>query len=339
MNRNNDHIGFVTQFSLDRLVGFLFPLSSTSPRLVQLYINGELHSEQIASQKSNVLVRNKLSPNFQFSFDLRMMQTVYWSDDISVQTDGRELAWTHQLLLGLYNKGIKPQQFSSSKLFFFLHVPKTAGTSFRMMLYNHFKQHEIWPNIKDLERNRKRYLPVDELRAMSYERKSELRMVMGHYKIAVTREFIEKPIIISFWRRPVDHMISLASHKQRQKANLAKMSLAEVMQNHIVDNAQTRFLLPPHTHDMEITNDLFKLALRNLDLIEFVGVQDQFNEGLNYLEAKYKWSLGKRLKKNVGGKQNQSAELLSVIQKRTSWDEKLYQAATTKFNELLSQLN
>ena len=39
---------------------------------------------------------------------------------------------------------------AASEWYYFLHIPKTAGTTFRFVLYDYFEQAEIYPNYYEL---------------------------------------------------------------------------------------------------------------------------------------------------------------------------------------------
>ena len=46
--------------------------------------------------------------------------------------------------------------------YFFIHIPKTAGTTFRYLLYNHFNEEQIYPNQSQLIKNGGGYLTKKE---------------------------------------------------------------------------------------------------------------------------------------------------------------------------------
>jgi hypothetical protein len=47
--------------------------------------------------------------------------------------------------------------------FFFMHIPKTGGTTFRHMLYNHFPDGTYYPSTQDLWKNNGSYLDPKQI--------------------------------------------------------------------------------------------------------------------------------------------------------------------------------
>ena len=57
---------------------------------------------------------------------------------------------------------------------FFIHIPKTAGTSMRMMLYDIFEQESILPNQQDIKNNGGGYPAFDKLLGLVGKNQKEI---------------------------------------------------------------------------------------------------------------------------------------------------------------------
>jgi hypothetical protein len=330
-------IGYVSHLSPDRVHGFAFAVGTSDPMHVSLYCNGKFIADQKANLTSEMLVKWDMESAHGFNFDMRSLGAFHFRDDIEVKVGNYTLPKTPHLALAHARHGwLSPV---NNTLFFFMHIPKTAGTSFRMLLNRQFDQERIWPNKEVLGKNERRYPGVHVLRELDNKIKSEVSLVLGHYPLWTLRFLRCRPQVITFVRKPSDHINSLLYHKKTRNTELADSSLLDILKNDIVDNPQTHYFLPPHVLPGQITESNFEVAVRNMQSCAFVGIQDQFEAGLNFLEKKYDWSFGKRIFKNVGDPPQVSEEVTRLINQKTEWDQKLYALAQSQFKQLLDQAN
>ena len=87
--------------------------------------------------------------------------------------------------------------------YFFLHIPKTAGTSFRHMLVRDVFPHkdDVLPNKKEFKKRLGRYYRITELMELPPHRIQSCKLLSGHVP-AVTRDlFASPPKMLLFLKR------------------------------------------------------------------------------------------------------------------------------------------
>lgn len=124
---------------------------------------------------------------------------------------------------------------------FFLHVPKTAGTTLIRHLDRHFDPAEICPALTEEALSR-----VDPDRLASY------RLIHGHFQYDFARLFPELPAVVTLVRDPVAHVLSHYAHMRvndecyPEEFRVNGRSLAQVLEldafRYQFSNVQTRYL-------------------------------------------------------------------------------------------------
>lgn len=227
---------------------------------------------------------------------------------------------------------------------FFIHIPKTAGTSMRLMLYDIFEQESILPNLQDLKSSSGGYPPFADLLALVNDhQKKNIKLVMGHYPFLPNALFFNPPQIFTFLREPIARTVSNLFHLKKYKAENYKRSLEEVfdLNPRQMQNTQVRYLAGSiHKKDMEKRE--LNIALYNLRNCRFVGITEQFEDSIEMLENLFDWKFPERVRTNVNytdKKKELSADLMEKIVEANKLDVELYKKALILFEEKKKQFN
>ena len=103
--------------------------------------------------------------------------------------------------------------YNNDEVFFFIHIMKASGTSFRNMLWQLFPQKEIWPNRKDILATKTNwYPPLKHFSGIDNNTGKRLRLITGHYPFIAAELFSMTPRYLVFLRHPVDRTVSFLKH-------------------------------------------------------------------------------------------------------------------------------
>lgn len=94
-----------------------------------------------------------------------------------------------------------------SNLLYFLHIPKTAGTSFTIFLKKFFTEHEICPLEARVDVDRKK--KISELYVLDY---SGYKLIHGHFTNAITTYLPKNTTTLTILRDPIERCISHYHH-------------------------------------------------------------------------------------------------------------------------------
>jgi len=226
-----------------------------------------------------------------------------------------------------------------------MHIPKTAGTSFRLVLAPLFRWWRIFPGRIDLFRNRGHYPPPVHALRMCENRRGRIDFVFGHYPFFFAERTGIRNVCV-FLRRPVERAVSNLLHLQRHGLNV---SLDRILDYPAVipkelDNRQTRFFLQgtddrPFEYLLEgaeITEECFRVALENLERCRFIGITEEYEESVR-LAA---WTF--RLPALPSSHENRTPssayrqvtrEIVSRLERVNEWDQRLYRRALELYHQ------
>ncbi|MGE0821355.1 MAG: sulfotransferase family 2 domain-containing protein [Candidatus Binatia bacterium] len=210
---------------------------------------------------------------------------------------------------------------SLCRQFYFLHIPKTAGTSLRTVIEAQFSPSRINHEYNSLAQIVR--IPPDEF--------AQYHLIRGHFPYSLVEKFRVFPHILTMLRHPVERTISHLLHVKRdpsfwlhQYVPLASAPLEEILRydatKKFVCNHQLRLVgldfdlqhvqepkmfYAPDCADEELLN----IACRRLTMCDFVGIAERFADSIELLCQRFCWPLVTSLPHlNVRERSSQSQE-------------------------------
>jgi hypothetical protein len=210
-----------------------------------------------------------------------------------------------------------------ARLYFF-HVPKTGGTTMRLLLEKQLSTQEIYPYKNDLSGA----IPVNDA-----------ALVSGHFKYSFCKKIdpdFDEAFKVTILRDPVERYLSYL--RWRKRTDLSFPDLESVLrarhsknQTHIeglVDNALCRYLAEDPQLEGEDLLESAKQTLHRMDCVIFL---ENFTEDVIALFKRLEIDLdpGEIPKINTTQKEPVSAAVLEEVIRLNEWDSQLYQYAKT----------
>ncbi len=185
--------------------------------------------------------------------------------------------------------------------FFFIHIMKTAGASFRQHAYANFGPGEVYPT-KELDADLQlANWSIEYVTSLPTERRERTRVYTGHFPFATVELMGLDLITLTILRDPVDRTISRLSQRRHFDEQSRSLRLEEVYED--------PFFFPTHIHNhqskifamttedrlesfmdvIDVDEQRLEIAKANLDQVDVVGLQERFDEFLEEVEQRYGW--------------------------------------------------
>ena len=213
-----------------------------------------------------------------------------------------------------------------------IHIPKTAGTSFRWALEKQFgKSQVIWdygPASKDTSTIVRKHM-YDEVSDSKPEALiNEMtnigsKVLIGHVPLQKYADYFQPQNIITFVRNPLIRVCSEYLHRMNNATFSG--SFSDFLNRPGYQNLQSRFL-------------------HGSSALTFIGITEQYRDSLECLNRVFDWSLKPR-KKNVarfkGGQRfaaNLSEQELELFYESNKLDMSIYQEAEQAFKKYKKEI-
>ncbi len=229
---------------------------------------------------------------------------------------------------------------------FFIHIPKTAGTAFKELLYNHFHQDDFFPNRQTVLDNNGLYPHFDQI-IKSEEPKKSPNILIGHYPYAthqIIKGEVKKTVIL---RDPIQRAISNVFHFKNYDKKMKDLSPLEVYKRgkmhlnnfqvrYLTDkgiNLNMKFITPKPLNEKDLES-----AIANMQSCSVVGISEQLDRTVKLTNKVYNWDLKMPKRVNVAKtEKNISDKLLNILKKENALEQKLYAQACKRFELLCTQ--
>ena len=216
----------------------------------------------------------------------------------------------------------------------FMHVPKTAGTTLRKLLTQHFRTEDIYPTPIHLLTSSNKYLRQPIL----IENRPDLLkkpLIMGHYNVRLLPHLSPEVKTILFLREPMARIQSHIKHIISKDPEYAHGDPNQVIEDkfEVLCNLQARIL----GYTKKRPN--LEKVVENLEAITFIGIQEYFAASIDKLNKKFAWQLEYKQERNNPSKDNFtspiSTENLARIAAYIQPELAVYRRAVEIFNRQL----
>lgn len=186
--------------------------------------------------------------------------------------------------------------------FFFVHVMKTAGGTFKRHIGRNVPRELVYPPPTAPEGRADIYLSTEHLQTLSKDERRRYRVIAGHYPFAARHLLDDDVVTLTLLRDPVERTISHIRLIQRTDPRFAQCSLAQVYDDPMshsffFHNYQARVFAyddPANATAMaevEWDDDRVELARRNLASIDVFGFRERLDEFLDKTSARFGWMI------------------------------------------------
>jgi len=190
---------------------------------------------------------------------------------------------------------------TSPERFFFIHVMKTAGTSFLEVVRSQYEPDEVYPHPDSEPDQFHAYQVVERLVDLPPERKERLRAYSGHFPFFAIEAAGIDAVVATVLRDPVDRTLSYLKQCSRRGLYEGK-TLEEIYEDPwqramAIDDYQTKVFsmrasdgLDSVMHHLAIDDDRYDAAVRNLETVDVLGVTEDFRGFVDRVVQRMGWT-------------------------------------------------
>ena len=191
-----------------------------------------------------------------------------------------------------------------SQQFFFIHVMKTAGTTFVRQLQQEFAPEAIYParsvDWTD-EHDYDVYINIPRLLALTPERRAGIRVFTGHFPYMVCDLVAPGCTTLSVLREPVARTVSVLKHFKRVEPRFRDSTLEAIYDDRqifrfFVENHQTKvFSLVPSDDEVAINcglsmdDDRYERARASLVQVDVLGLAEAYDDFVDDTRRRFGW--------------------------------------------------
>ena len=231
------------------------------------------------------------------------------------------------------------------QLVIFVHIPKTAGTSLRVIIERNFDKRGIFTID-----GRNPQKSIELFNGLDPEEKTSFSLVQGHLKFGALKTIPHKHIkYITFVRDPVERVLSYYSYilsdafRRPQAEKAEGMSFKDYLLSRDdwqINNHQTRMIAGNVGPEYGACNEeVLERAKNNIiNHFHFVGIADRFDQSILSMSKSLGWKMPfykslNRTKKRIT-QDTIDEEVINLIMNENKFDLELYNFVNSRFDNL-----
>lgn len=198
---------------------------------------------------------------------------------------------------------------SPRRNFFFVHVMKTGGSTFRQHIHANFKGDAVWPRRQSEETVESWRIP--RLLGLPPERRAQVRVYMGHFPFVVAGLLDPTLVTLSILRDPVERIVSYLRQCQREHEHHRDLALEQIYDDEFyfkcfILNHQCKIFamtaqdrLDSYMDDIAIDEARFATACANLERVDVLGLTERHDDFLGTLRTRFGWTIRELARRRV----------------------------------------
>lgn len=242
------------------------------------------------------------------------------------------------MLRSLLQRRLKGPHHRLRPIAIILHIPKTAGTTFRTAALQNYRPGQVFLHYP----NSKPHNKLEDFWLLQNEALENLGLLMGHFGIEGA-DFAPRPAqIVTMIREPIARTVSryqhAMSHSPGWKDKSDKPALSVFInraRSSQFDNAQTRLLSGLSGWAGKCDEAMLEAAIENVEKrIAFVGLTERFDESLKLIGNLLEWQHVQYQSLNRGPTERAplSATDREALEEATRFDQRLYAYVAQRFD-------
>ncbi len=229
----------------------------------------------------------------------------------------------------------------------FLHIPKTAGTSFKHALLRVYRYGSHFEFDGNLVRD------LDRLSRLSDKELRNLKVILGHSPRCTGNKIIDDAPCITFFRDPLSRVKSFCQHVSEGKSrylvtrfppehfNVSDLIGSDCKE---IENLHTRLLVGDLFYEKESEQSIYDRAVHVLEeSIDVCGIVEKFDDSLMLFKHVFSWERDPfYLYHNHWQNKKEliySADNLKILIQKNQIDYRLYSIAKKRFECDIGSIN
>ena len=192
---------------------------------------------------------------------------------------------------------------SLERVYFFVHVMKSGGTTFTTHLEANVPVDRCYPDAPRGPARRRQYTLVEELVAHAAAHGDQTRAYSGHFPY-VASDLVPADVRLTILRDPVERTVSALRHFKQHEPRCADLPLEAIYEDpwvfpmHLHDYQVKQFAmvesdkLESHMDVLEVDDRRLAIALEHLERIDVLGLTSHYDEFLEQLSDRFGWRIG-----------------------------------------------